>query len=70
MDVVLQSVFDNSSTIMKGIMGGVGASAREFPYQVGITYQDRFYCGGSILSSIFILTGQVFYKLCFIGPIQ
>lgn len=55
MEVILRSALDNS-TLIRGVLGGVGASSREFPHQVGLTYEDRFYCGGSIISTIFILT--------------
>lgn len=56
MEVVLRSAFDNATLIKHGVLGGVGATPREFPFQIGLTYDDRFYCGGSILSAVFIIT--------------
>lgn len=38
------------------IVGGSEAAVGEFPYQVSLTYNDEFVCGGSILSTLLILT--------------
>lgn len=38
------------------IVGGSFAERGEFPHQVSLSYNDEFFCGGSILSSLFILT--------------
>jgi trypsin len=39
------------------IVGGEQASPGEFPYMAAIIYNDRFYCGGSIIGPNKILTG-------------
>ncbi|ODN04114.1 Trypsin-1 [Orchesella cincta] len=38
------------------IVGGVYAAEAEFPYQVSLSYDGDFLCGGSILSTLLILT--------------
>jgi len=44
---------------MEAIVGGVATERHEYPWQVGLylgSFQDRIFCGGSILSSMTILT--------------
>lgn len=38
------------------IVGGSIAEKGEFPYQIFLTYNDQFLCGGSILNTFLILT--------------
>ncbi|CAG7815359.1 unnamed protein product [Allacma fusca] len=54
---LLHSILEGSrSLILPRISGGTVALEGEFPHQVQLTYNGQHFCGGSIISSILILT--------------
>jgi secreted trypsin-like serine protease len=55
MSVVSVFPVSNAGPTLK-IRGGADAFVGQFPYQVGISYNDVFVCGGTILRSLIILT--------------
>jgi secreted trypsin-like serine protease len=55
MSFVTVSPVSYASRVLK-IRGGTDASPGQFPYQVGISFDNDFVCGGSILNAFIILT--------------
>ena len=50
------AVLDTSSQLLKRIVGGSSAKANQFPYQVALLRQGTFACGGSLITSKWVLT--------------
>ncbi|GAB0098079.1 trypsin [Sergentomyia squamirostris] len=47
---------DSSSFFEGRIVGGVPVAIQDYPYQVSVQKNDRHICGGSVISSYFVLT--------------
>lgn len=50
-----------------GIINGKKAKQGQFPYQVGITMDGQYFCGGSIISEDWVLTAGHCVDGCVLG---
>lgn len=54
--IILYFIECGLTNVQRRIVGGVETQVNQYPWMVLLMYRGRFYCGGSVISSFYVVT--------------